>query len=258
MHEAKQVGMQEEKHWNEIAGKYEEEVLNAFESDKERKLASYFRKHANKKHTAIDFGCGIGNGFYYLSPNFKNVLAIDISQNCIDIAKEKPFNNIEFKRMDCTGRNLRLKPVEFILCSNVAIFSDVEKNYDILRNVSKALKKNGNALFVVPSLESTMFYAWRMIDWYRREGVKPGKIPKSEFNYYRENKRDILQGIVDIDRRPTKHYSHSELKVIFHEAKLEVTAIERLEYDWKTEFSKPPKWMKDPYPWDWLVECRKS
>ncbi len=250
--------MQEESHWNKIANKYEDEVLNAFESDKERKLAHYFKKHGNSKHTAIDFGCGIGNGFHYLSPNFKSVLALDISQNCIDLAKQKPFGNIEFKRMDLTRSNLKLEPVEFILCSNVAIFAEVIKNYDILRNVKKALKKNGNAIFVVPSLESTLFYAWRMMDWYRKEGVKPNKIPRAEFDYYRRDIRDILQGIVNIDGRPTKHYSHSELQVIFTEAGLEVTAIERLEYDWKTEFSEPPKWMKAPYPWDWLVECRRS
>ncbi len=249
--------MHEESHWNKIADKYEDEVLNAFESDKERKLAWYFKKHGNKNHKAIDFGCGIGNGFHYLAPNFGEVLAIDISQNCIDIAREKPYDNIRFERKDLTRKKLTLTPVDFVLCSNVAIFAEVSKNYDILRNVFRALKKNGNALFVVPSLESTMFYAWRMIDWYRREGVKPNKIPKSEFNYYRKDVKDILQGIVEIDGRPTKHYSHSELQVIFKEARLEVTAIERLEYDWKTEFASPPKWMKEPYPWDWMVECRK-
>jgi len=249
--------MNEESHWNKIADKYETEVLNAFESDKDKKLASFFAKHGNRNHKAIDFGCGIGNGFHYLSSRFKEVLAIDISQNCLDVARTKPFDNIKFQKKDLTKKGLRLSPVEFVLCSNVAIFAEVEKNYQILRNVSKSLKKNGNALFVIPSLESTMFYAWRMIDWYRREGIKLNKIPKSEFNYYRKDVRDILQGIVEIDGRPTKHYSHSELQVIFKEAKLEVTAIERLEYDWKTEFSHPPKWMKDPYPWDWLVECRR-
>ncbi|MEQ8423647.1 MAG: class I SAM-dependent methyltransferase, partial [Cyclobacteriaceae bacterium] len=242
--------------WDNIAEKYEEEVLNAFESDKEKKLATYFKKHNNKKHKAIDFGCGIGNGFHYLK-GFKEVLALDISQNCIDIAKGKGFENMIYKRMDLTKPNLKLTPVEFVLCSNVAIFSEVEKNYAILKNVSKALKKNGNALFVVPSMESTLFYAWRMIDWYRREGVKPEDIDSSEFAYYNGDKRDILQGIVKIDGRPTKHYSQSELQVIFKEAGFKVTAIERLEYDWKTEFSEPPKWMKDPYPWDWMIECKK-
>lgn len=249
--------MKEESHWNKIADSYEDEILNAFESDKERKLARYFKKYKNLKHKAIDFGCGIGNGFHYLSPNFKSVLALDISQNCIDIAKEKPFNNIKFQKKDLTKSNLKLTPVDFVLCSNVAIFSDVQRNYDIFNNVAMALKKDGNALFVVPSLESSLFYGWRLMDWYRRDGVEPEEIPKSEFNYVRQDIRDTLQGIIDIDGRPTKHYSHSELQVIFSEAGLEVTEIERLEYDWKTEFKEPPKWMKDPYPWDWLIACRK-
>lgn len=249
--------MNEESHWNNIATKYEDEVLNAFQSDKKRKLAHYFKKHGNKKHKAIDFGCGIGNGFHYLSPLFGEIMALDISQNCLDIAQEKQYKNIHFKRMDLTRPNIKITPAEFVLCSNVAIFSEVQKNYDILRNVRRALKKNGNALFVVPSLESTLFYAWRMMDWYRREGVKPNEIPDTEFAYYKPDKRDLLQGIVEIDGRPTKHYSHAELQVIFKDAKLEVTAIERLEYDWHTEFSDPPQWMKDPYPWDWLIECRR-
>jgi hypothetical protein len=31
----------------------------------------------------------------------------------------------------------------------------------------------------------------------------------------------------------------------------------KLEYGWKTEFSHPPRWMKAPFPWDWLVTARK-
>ncbi|MEQ9591465.1 MAG: class I SAM-dependent methyltransferase [Cyclobacteriaceae bacterium] len=250
--------MNEEKHWDKIAEKYEEEVLNAFQSDKEKKLAQYFKKHGNRKHTAIDFGCGIGNGFHYLSPIFKNVLAIDISQNCIDIAKEKPFANIDFMQADLTDKKFKTTPADFVLCSNVAIFAELEMNYAILRNVRKALKKKGNALFVIPSQESALFQAWRLIDWYRREGTTPEKMPKSELSYYRSHSLETLQGIIDIDGRPTKHYSNSEIQVIFREAKLEVTAIERLEYEWTTEFETPPKWMKEPYPWDWLVECRRA
>lgn len=250
--------MSQEKHWNAIANKYQEEVLDAFQSDRKKRMASYFKKHGNKKHTAIDFGCGIGNGFHYLSPRFKEVLAVDISQKCIDIAKQRGYKNINYQQMDLTKPKVNLAPAEFVLCSNVAIFEDIEMNYAILRNVRKVLKPNGNALFVVPSIESTMFYAWRMIDWHRRDGVKSEDIPESEFDYYKLGIRKMLQGIVLIDDRPTKHYSHSELQVIFQEAKLKVTAIERLEYEWSTEFLNPPKWMKDPYPWDWLIECKRG
>ena len=237
-----------------MAGKYESEVLNVFQSDRDNKLASYFSRHGGKNKTAIDFGCGIGNGFPYLAPLFKEVLALDISTNCMNVAREREYTNIRFEQMDLTKPDLNLPLVDFILCSNVALFPEVEKNYKIINNVKGALKARGSALFIVPSLESMLFYAWRLIDWYRREGITADEIDDSELNYYDVNKRDLLQGIVKIDGHPTKHYTNSELQVIFADAGLKVTTIDRLEYDWDTEFKSPPKWMKDPYPWDWLVE----
>jgi hypothetical protein len=106
-------------------------------------------------------------------------------------------------------------------------------------------------------MDSILFFAWRLIDWYRREGVKSNKIPSSELSYFRVNQRDLFQGIIDIRGVRTKHYSHPEIEVIFKEAGFRITAIERLEYDWETEFASPPSWMKEPYPWDWLVEVKK-
>ena len=127
----------------------------------------------------------------------------------------------------------------------------------MIRNIYRCLKKNGSAVIVIPSLESIMFSSWRLIDLYRREGVKPEDIPSSELAYFKGSKRDILQGIIYIDGVATKHYSHPEIQVLFERSNLEVTAVEKVEYNWDSEFSTPPKWMKAPYPWDWMVECRK-
>jgi len=55
----------------------------------------------------------------------------------------------------------------------------------------------------------------------------------------------------------TKHYSAEELHVVFEQAGLKITALEKLEYDWNTEFASPPTWLTKPYPWDWMVECKK-
>ena len=132
-----------------------------------------------------------------------------------------------------------------------------EKNLNMFRNIRKLLKSGGSALIVIPSLDSILFSSWRLIDWYRREGVVPSKIPSDELDYFRGSKTDIIQGIIHIDGVPTKHYSHSEIEVLLSRAQLEPTAIKKLEYDWNTEFAAPPKWMKGPYPWDWLVECRE-
>ena len=113
-----------------------------------------------------------------------------------------------------------------------------------------------DGMLVLPSLESILFSSWRLIDWYRKEGVKPDRIPDSELNYFSASKRKIIEGIIHIDGVPTKHFSEPELRVLMEESGLAVTALERLEYDWNTEFPEPPRWMKAPYPWDWLVECK--
>lgn len=249
--------MNEESHWNKIAHSYEDEIFDVFRSDKDKKLAFYFKKYANKDHVAIDLGCGIGKAFPYLSPSFKKVLAVDISDKCLDIAANDQFSNIEFKKVDLTDKNLKIPAADFGFCCNVLLLPDLDKNVAIINNAYKSLKKNSAAIFVMPSLDSILFYAWRLIEWNKKEGVKPADIPDEEFSYFSGSKRDLFQGLIKIDGVTTKHYSHSEIEVIFKAAGFKIETIDKIEYEWTTEFASPPKWLKDPYPWDWLVECTK-
>ena len=248
--------MNEEAHWNGIATRYEEEIFDVFSSDKHKKLPAYFNKYANPFHTAIDFGCGVGKALRYLSPLFQKVIGTDISAECIAIAKTKPFSNVAFKRADLTRKGLRFPPADFGFCCNVVMLPEIEKNLEMLRNIRNSLVPGGTAVLVLPSLESILLATARMLEWYRKEGTPANKVPDSEFSYYKSSKRDIVQGLITIQGVPTKHYLESEIKVLFANAKLSIIAIDRIEYEWGTEFSDPPSWMKDPYPWDWLVECR--
>lgn len=250
--------MNEKKHWDNIAASYNTEIFDVFKSDSRKILPRYFKKHANRKHIAIDFGCGTGKAFSFLAPAFRSVLAIDISSGVLSFAKQNPYSNITLKRMDLSRPGLKLEPADFIFCCNVIMLPEIRKNEAMLRNVHRSLKVNGSALLVMPSLDSILFSTWRLIDWYRKDGVSPDEIPASEISYFKGSKRDILQGIVHIDNVPTKHYSESELRVLFQRAGLTITALEKLEYDWNTEFAAPPEWMKGPYPWDWLIECKKE
>lgn len=249
--------MNQEAHWNSIATSYDDEVFDVFKSDKNKILQQYFKKHANKRHEVIDFGCGIGKAFPFLSPAFKKVYATDISEACITIAKQQDYDNITFKRADLTKPNVKFTPAHFGLCCNVAILPDLDKNRAILRTLYRGLRKNGAALIVVPSFESMFFSSWRLVDWYKKEGVAPHEVPSHELNYFEGSTTDIIQGVINISGVPTKHYMASELQVLFDEAGLAITAIEKLEYDWSTEFTSPPTWLKAPYPWDWMVECKK-
>lgn len=249
--------MNEEAHWNTIAPSYNQEIFDVYKSDKRKVLPRYLKKHANSNHAAMDFGCGNGKSFFMLAALFRNVVAIDISQGLIDQAQTRPYTNITYKQLDLSRPKIKLPRVDFVFCCNVIMLPEIEKNYRMLRNIYHALNAGGSALIVLPSMESALFSSWRMIDLYRREGVSARKIPAGDLEYFKPDKIDIMQGIVGIGGVPTKHYSSAEIEVIFKDRGLSVTAIEKIEYDWDTEFSSPPKWMKGPYPWDWMVECTR-
>jgi hypothetical protein len=68
----------------------------------------------------------------------------------------------------------------------------------------------------------------------------------------------VLGGLLAIDGVPTKHWLREELEVALRAAGFAVEAVDKVEYDWSTEFSDPPKWLKAPYPWDWAVAARRS
>ncbi len=250
--------MDQELHWNDIAERYDDEVFDVFKSDKNQTLKKYFKKHSNKKHVATDFGCGNGKAFEYLSPAFKHVNAYDISEELISIAKTRGYKNISYGKADLTRSNLKLPKAKFGLCCNVAILPEPDRNRAILRTIARGLVKGGAALVVVPSMESLLYSSWRLVEWYKKEGVKPHRIPRHELAYYDLDITDVIQGVVKINGVPTKHYTHSEIQVIFREAGFNVRAVEKLEYSWKTEFDSPPSWLRDPYPWDWMIEAIKK
>jgi len=249
--------MNERIHWDNIAPSYNDEIFDVFQSDKDGKLKRNLDSYANENSSAIDFGCGTGKALPLLSPRFKTIEAIDISGECLTTARARGFENVHCKRMDLAGKSVRITPVDFVFCCNVIMLPEIPRNEQMFLNIQRALKPGGVAMIVVPSTDSMMYAAWRMIDWYRKEKVSVEDIPSSELAYFSGSKRDLLQGIIRIDGVPTKHYSASELHVLMERAGLELNKLEQLNYDWTSEFAEPPSWMQGPYPWDWLVICKK-
>lgn len=244
--------MEQRAHWNKIGSSYQNEIFDVFKSDRNQLLSRILKKYANPEHTAIDFGCGVGRAFEYLGPAFKSVLALDISDNLLDIARTSGYKNISFKQHDLT------KPLkasaDFGFCCNVIMLPEVDRNRVMFRNIRKSIRPGGHAVIVVPSLESFFYSAWQLIEWYKTEGTAPDNIDASELAGFKGTKADLIQGIVRIDDVKTKHYAQPELEVLLRDCDFTKVVVNKLEYDWTTEFTSPPKWMKDPYPWDWIIE----
>src|SRR5690606_31382097 len=118
------------------------------------------------------------------------------SDKCLDIAANRAFDNISFQKVDLADPDAKLPQADFGFCCNVLLLPDLAKNVAMIRNAYKALRKNAAGLFVVPSLDSILFYAWRLIEWNRMEGIAPADIPDSEFSYFSGSKRDLFQGLI--------------------------------------------------------------
>jgi len=103
---------------------------------------------------------------------------------------------------------------------------------------------------VVPSLESALYADYRLIQWNLKEGLNRAEaVAEAE----KRGCSAVRQGIVEIEGVPTKHYLREELIAQFEQMGLDILSIEKVEYSWETEFDGPPRWMAEPYPWDWLV-----
>ena len=69
---------------------------------------------------------------------------------------------------------------------------------------------------------------------------------------------NIKQGNADIDNVPTKHYLREELTLLLLQEEFVAEDFQKIEYNWDTEFLKPPKWLKNPRPWDWMCIAKKK
>jgi SAM-dependent methyltransferase len=249
--------MDQRKHWDRIGAQYGEEIFDVFASDRRKVLPDYLALHGNALHDAMDFGCGTGKALPMLAPLFSCVHGLDISDSLLAQAELRGYKNVLLRQADLTKPLRKSKPVDFVFSCNVIMLPTRAQNLAMLKNIFRVLKPGGTALIIVPSFESVLLASTRLIEWYGREGVSAKKIPKQEFDYYRGAITDTIQGLVQIDGVPTQHYTEPVLSNLLYDAGLRLLTLDKIEYDWNTEFDRPPSWMRAPFPWDWLVECTK-
>jgi len=250
----------DEKYWDKVAGDYDGEIFSVFDQDRNGVIRSYIRRFGSAKHSAGDFGCGVGKFIPVLAENFAHVHAVDLSDELLQQAREscEGLDNVTYARKDLSSGRVKLDTVDFALSVNVAIMVPRRTRLGILRTIARGVRKSGHVLLVVPSLESALLTDVRLIEWNLRSGMGYDKAVTAGLgNAEIAQERSIRQGIVEIDGEPTKHYLREELEVLIAELALDIVSIEKVEYSWKTEFESPPKWMKEPYPWDWAVLLRK-
>jgi 2-polyprenyl-3-methyl-5-hydroxy-6-metoxy-1,4-benzoquinol methylase len=244
-------------YWEKIAPDYDDEIFDVLENDKKAIIRSAIEKLASHNKTVIDIGCAIGKWLPVLSPAFKKVYAVDISAKNLKIAKNNypQYKNIEYLRIDMSGKKTKILRCDFAICINAILSSSLKKRNTFFQSISSCIKKNGHIILVIPSLESYLFSGivanqWK-IDKTLLEKKLSGKEALQKWN-------NIKQGNADIDDVPTKHYLKEELILLLSQEGFVVENFQKIEYDWNTEFIKPPFWLKEPKPWDWMVIAKKK
>jgi SAM-dependent methyltransferase len=245
-------------YWNNLACRYEDEIFSVLHNDRNQLVLQKVRKFAMPDKIASDFGCGIGYYLPCLSESFKKVFAIDISRALIAKAKKKcsRLSNVEYITADLASAGLRLADSHFILSVNTLIMSSLATRLRILDCLAGHLHKNGRLVLVVPSLESALLTDFRLIQMNLRDGLSPSSAVRCGFE--KNGLHHLRQGIIPIDNVPTKHYLKEELVALLERRNLRIEDICKIEYPWNTEFDSPPRWMKKPYPWDWLITSQKT
>jgi SAM-dependent methyltransferase len=242
-------------YWDTIARDYDGEIFDVRASDKNRVIEKRISRLASGRDKAIDFGCGTGKFLPFLSRYFPGVQGYDLSAKLVKQAV-KAYRELANVRVDAEDLAYPQKAIprgDFGLCVNVLITDSYAVRSGILKTISRSLKKDSPLLLVVPSLESALLTSYRLIDWNLRDGDSYRKAAVGRGIFQR-----VEEGVVDIDSVPTKHYLREELEDMLPKFGFRVKALHKVEYDWNTEFEKPPGKMKAPYPWDWLLEAVKT
>jgi SAM-dependent methyltransferase len=244
-------------YWEKIAPDYDDEIFDVLHNDKKAIIRSAIEKSASPNKTVIDIGCAIGKWLPVLSPAFKKVYAVDISAKNLEIAKKNypQFKNIKYLRIDMSGKKANVTRCDFAICINAVLSSSLKKRNTFFQSLSFCVKRNGYIILVIPSLESYLLSSivgnqWK-IDRDLLEKKLSGKEALQKWN-------NIKQGNAEIDNIPTKHYLKEELTLLLSHAGFVVEDFQKIEYNWDTEFIKPPSWLKKPRPWDWMAVAKKK
>ena len=254
------TGNATETFWNSMASRYDAEVFNTLKSDRNDRLGATIRRYGRGAKVIGDFGCGVGRFLTLICGLSQRVVAVDFSRESVALARKQfgHLPNLAIDRVDLAVDATTFCRADLGLSINVLVMPDIIKRRSILKNTWRNLRSGAHLILVVPSLESALYTYTRYAEWYEREGDSvPVALRKAE----RDAKNEVVSlagGLVEIDGVSTKHFLSEEILVLLRQNKFEPIDRLRVEYGWKEDIADPPRWLREPYPWDWLFVARRK
>tara|TARA_A100001037_G_scaffold306004_1_gene348591 strand:- start:2531 stop:3286 length:756 start_codon:yes stop_codon:yes gene_type:complete len=246
-------------YWDRVAGRFDSEVLKILERDRNGTLSRTLRDLASKRKRVADFGCGNGSLLPILSAVFRDVSAIDFSRALLSQAQTRTTDsrNITFHQADLVRPIELPHKIDVSVCVNVLLSPDAIVREAILENVTRALKRRGKLLLVVPAYESLLHTYTTIIQTNVDLGDRRQDAVLEVQAVYEEEVVSPLEGTVVLGTEPTKLHTRESIESAILDQGLRIDRVDRIEYPWSEMIDDAPEDLGAPYPWDWLVLARK-
>jgi len=247
----------ESKYWDDLFENYDSEILDVFKNDKRGIVKSWITEVASPNKSVADIGCAIGKWLPLLSSKFKEVLAVDFSQNFLNYSEStySHLSNVSYRYADMTRKQKFSNSFDVLLCVNAIMMTENAKREIFIKNLHINLKRKGQLVLVVPSYESAL-YSDFIFEQCKEKSRKSS--PKKDEKMNKNDFSNFRNGIVKLNTISTKHYLKEELIFVLNKIGFRVDKMDKVEYSWRTEIENYPKWLKAPFPWDWVVMATKK
>lgn len=239
-------------YWEDLTD-YEEQIMSVFAT--ENIVTELIAAVPDKSDKVVaDLGCGTGNALPFLT-EFRQVYAVDYSENMLDFAKGKAGPNVEF--IQSTLEEISLpEPADLTLAISCIMPENPVHFYSIMDNVLANTADGGELVMVFPSFESRTFSFHVTVEHLADKGMSPEEIEgvlEKDIVAYQYNPLGYMLtdgGLMQ------KAWLEHELEYRLRRYDLKGLTFHKMKLDW-TKQVKRPEMADYPRPWLWCVHAKK-
>lgn len=248
-----------QEYWDGMAKDFSEQVLEISDVDLNNVIPKTAKRLGGKNKNAVDFGCGAGALTRVIAPYFGSTLGVDFSKDLLDRADAlTEGTNISYQFADLSVPRGKRFPCDVAFCANVLISDDGAVREGIARKIVRNVTRGGDAVFIVPALESAIrlyqvAFAGQVSDGYSKHEAL------AEINgWARKDIASLPEGIIKVGGTKTKHFMGDELIEFLLAWGLRDVSLERVFYPWSELLEDEPRGLKKSLPWDWMAVGTKG
>lgn len=245
--------------WDTMHDDFEDAVFDPVGSDVHGTFWQAVRRFGRGAKRVADYGCGTGRQLPGLARRFQQVVGYDFAPRLLEVARSRVagLDHVAVRRVDLRKPITGSGRFDLGVCVNAWIMPSHEERRLVLRHIRSSLAPGTPLILIVPSLEAALYANERLIEWNRRSGLRGQALLREGIETTPRASRDLLHGIIDLAGSRTKHFLREEALTTLRAARFEPVHEARIEYPWGDYFDRPPRWLQQPGPWDWLFVARR-